>query len=523
VNALAELITRASEAFAERTALVCEDRSLSFAEVEARSNRLACALTRSLGLAKGERVALLLPNSIESILADFALIKAGLVRVPVNARYTAREIEHILRHSEAAAIVTGAHHGAVVGALRGSLPALRHALRVDADACDQGFDRWDDVLAAGKPEPFAVDTRDDDAYMIAYTSGTTGKPKGALTTVRSRWAGLFHTYANELFVTSGDAMLHAASLAHGSGTKVLAFFAKGARNVVMPRFSPADFYRLVEREAVTTTWLVPTMVGMLVDALAEKRSVATLHTIFYAGSPMPAPLLRRALQAFGPIFVQLYGLTEAPQPVLVLDKDEHSRAAQADDSAPVPTGRPAIGVSVKIVDDAGAEVKRGETGEIAVAGKHVLMKYWNDDAATRETLRDGWCLTGDLAFKDERGLYHVVGRKKDMIISGGYNIYPKEVEDVIYKLEGVRHCAIVGEPHPLWGEVVHAFVVVDADTRVTEEAIVEHCRRQLADYKKPRRLSLVRELPLTPNGKPDKNQLRALLAERARDPQRVLS
>ncbi|HVO88839.1 MAG TPA: o-succinylbenzoate--CoA ligase, partial [Casimicrobiaceae bacterium] len=183
-----------------------------------------------------------------------------------------------------------------------------------------------------------------------------------------------------------------------------------------------------------------------------------------------------------------------------------------DDNAPVPAGHPAIGVSLRIVDDQGHEVACGETGELAVAGKHILAEYWNDPVATRDTLRDGWCMTGDLAYRDVRGLYYLVGRKKDMIISGGYNIYPKEVEDVLYQLDAVSECAVIGEAHPLWGEIVHAFVVAKPGMALTEDAIVEHCKRLLADYKKPRRISVMSKLPLTANNKPDKKQLRAMLA-----------
>ena len=512
VNILAEMITRAADRFASRTAVSCDGREVAFEAIEAQSNALACALSTSLGLQKGDRVAVLLPNCIESIVTDFALMKSGLVRVPVNPRYTAREVEHILRHSGTAAIVTGGPHAALVGAMVASLPELRHAILTGEGSAPFPFVAWESVLAAGHTDPFAVATRDDDRYMIAYTSGTTGKPKGVVTTVSSRLAGVLHTYANELFIVPDDAMLHAASLAHGSGTKVLPYFAKGARNIVMPKFDPREFFRLVERERATTTWLVPTMIGMLVDAFDARSSRSTLHTIFYAGSPMPRPLLRRALATFGPIFVQIYGLTEAPQPDLILGKEDHRAQIALDDAAPVPTGYAAIGAHVKVVDDAGDEVACGETGELAVAGKHVLAEYWNDPAATRDTLRDGWCMTGDLARRDEHGLHYVVGRRKDMIITGGFNVYPKEVEDVLYQLDAIADCAVVGEPDPLWGEIVHAFVACKPGLEISEAAILEHCRLQLADYKKPRRISLVATLPLTANNKPDKQQLRALLA-----------
>jgi acyl-CoA synthetase (AMP-forming)/AMP-acid ligase II len=512
MNVLADLIARSAERFSERIAVVCGAHQATFEEMGTQTNALAGAMSSSLGLRKGDRVAILLPNCVQSIIADFALIKAALIRVPINPRYTSREIEHILRHSGSSAIVTDSAHATVIESLIASLPELRHAIVISDCPKAAPFVPWEEIIGGAPVERYAVETTDDDGYMIAYTSGTTGMPKGVVTTVASRWAGLLHTYANELFITPDDVMLHAASLAHGSGTKVLPYFAKGARSVVMPKFDPREFFRLVENQCVTTTWLVPTMIGMLVESFSAQHSLSSLHTIFYAGSPMPRPLLRRAMDTFGPIFVQIYGLTEAPQPDLILDKNDHQVQFDLDDREPFPAGYPAIGVSAKIVDDAGEQVPCGEIGELAVTGKHIMAGYWNDPAATHNTLRHGWCMTGDLARRDARGLHYLVGRRRDLIISGGFNVYPKEVEDVLYQLDAVEDCAVIGEPDPLWGEIVHAFVTCKSGLHLTEKAILEHCKQQLAEYKKPRRISLVSALPLTANGKPDKKQLLAMIA-----------
>lgn len=512
MNVLADLITRSAERFADRIAVVCGTHHATFEEMELHASALARAMLTTLGLRKGDRVAILLPNCIESIVADFALLKGALVRVPINSRYTVREIEYILRHAGSRAIVTDSSHENVIESLISSLPELRHAIVIAGSSKDAPFVTWEAVTRGNCVEGYAVATSDDDGYMIAYTSGTTGMPKGVVTTVASRWAGLLHTYANELFITPEDAMLHAASLAHGSGTKVLPYFAKGARSVVMPKFDPREFFRLVEDQPVTTTWLVPTMIGMLVESFSPQCSLGKLHTIFYAGSPMPRPLLRRAVATFGPIFVQIYGLTEAPQPDLILSKSDHQVQLTLDDRKPFPAGHPTIGVSVKIVNDAGEQVRCGEIGELAVTGKHIMAGYWNDPAATQDTLRHGWCMTGDLAQRDARGLHYLVGRKRDLVISGGFNVYPKEVEDVLYQLDAVEDCAVIGEPDPLWGEIVHAFVTCKPGLHLTETMILEHCKVQLAEYKKPRRISLVPVLPLTANGKPDKKRLLSMIA-----------
>jgi len=513
-NALAELLSRAGQQFARREAVVGERSSMTFAEVEADSNRLASYLSIALRLKKGERVAILLPNCPEFVVTDFALIKAGLIRVPVNPRYTAHEIEFIMSHSAAAVLVTSAAFASVVGEIRPALASLRCVIVLDSTPGVPGALGWRDALDQGTAATFAVDTVDDDGYMLAYTSGTTGRPKGALTTVKSRWASVVMTYANELFVTPADVMLHVASLAHGSGTKVLPLFVKGGKNVLLPKFSPLEFFRLVEEHKVTISWMVPTMVAMLVDAWNENRfDTSSLRTIIYGGAPMPEPVLQRALATFGPIFVQIYGLTEAPHPDLILAKHEHLPDPVTGLRSGIgATGRAAIGVRIRLVDDAGRDVAPGEVGEIIVGGDHVMAGYWNDPVATEETVREGWCSTGDLARVDEEGFYTIVDRKKEMIISGGYNVYPREVEDVLYRHPSVAECAVIGVPDGIWGETVHALIVAKPGCAIEMEAISAHCARDLAGYKKPRKLTVLPELPKTANGKIDKKALRARFA-----------
>lgn len=516
-NALAELISCAGRQFARREAVVGEQRSMTFAEVEADSNRLASYLSLGFRLKKGERVAILLPNCPEFVVADFALIKAGLIRVPVNPRYTAHEIEFILNHSAAAVLITSAAFASVVAPIQPALASLRCVITLDSMPSVPAALGWRAALNQGTPATFAVATIDDDGYMLAYTSGTTGRPKGAFTTIKSRWAGIFITYANELFVTPADVMLHVASLAHGSGTKVLPLFVKGGKNVLLPKFSPFDFFRLVEEHEVTISWMVPTMVAMLVDAWQRNRfDTSSLSTVIYGGAPMPEPVLQRALATFGPIFVQIYGLTEAPHPDLILAKQEHLPDPVTGRRPRIgATGRAAIGVQIRLVDDAGRDVAPGEVGEIIVAGDHIMAGYWNDPIATEETVREGWCSTGDLARVDEDGFYTIVDRKKEMIISGGYNVYPREVEDVLYRHPSVAECAVIGVPDGIWGETVHALIAAKPGCVIETEAISAHCARELAGYKKPRKVTLLPELPKTANGKIDKKALRARFAAAA--------
>jgi long-chain acyl-CoA synthetase len=507
MNRLAEAISQAAWAHGSRTALIEGERTLSFQETEALANRIASGLM-ALGVTKGERVAIWLPNSIEFVCTDLALIKAGLVRVPVNPRLMPLEVEHILRDSGAGVLIFGVAQSDAVALIREELPALRLLFCV-GDETLHWASAFQALVAAGSPEPIAVPVTDADPYMILYTSGTTGQPKGAVTNLRSRWVTLFHVYANELFVRETDVMLHLASLAHGSGTKVLPFFLKGAANLLMPKFEPRAFCELVQRWRVTATWMVPTTISMLLDCKERGQfDLSSLQTIIYAGAPIAPERLKQAIQAFGPIFVQVYGLSEAPQPDLVLRKEDHGLAMGARLGS---AGRPALGVSVKVVREDGTAVTpgSGEIGEIILAGEHLMTGYWGRPAETAEVLRDGWFYTGDLARVDQDGFVYIVDRAKDLIISGGYNVYPREVEEVLLQHPAIEEAAVFGIPDPKWGEAVHAAVSLRPKARgATQPELIAWCRERLADYKCPKSFDYATGLPKGPTGKILKRQLR---------------
>jgi long-chain acyl-CoA synthetase len=516
MNRFAELISRAGWQFGGKTAVICDEVRLSFAETEAASNRLASALVTSLGLRKGDRVGVFLSNCPEYVVTDLALLKAGLVRVQINPRFTAAEAEFIVNHSGARLLVTSAEHAAVAAAVAEKAPQLQHVLAAQGTVPTRNAISWQEALSAGEAKPFAVDTTLDDGYMLGYTSGTTGRPKGAFTTLRSRWAMLLQVYANETHCAQTDVMAHAASLAHGSGTKMLPHYIKGAANLLLRKFSAEAFFQAVQAHRVTTSWMVPTMVAMLVQSPARSRfDLSSLHTIIYGGAAMPDALIAQALEAFGPIFIQMYGLNEAPHPDLTLSKADHlPDPATGRPRRPGVTGRPSVGPSVRVVNEAGREVAPGEIGEIVIAGEHVMVGYWNDPQASAETLRDGWCHTGDLARVDDEGCVYIVDRKKEMIISGGYNVYPREVEEVLYRHPDVRECAVIGEADAHWGEAVIAVVSLKPGASADPASLAAHCAEFLAGYKKPRRIEIVEELPKTAAGKIDKKAIRAARAAR---------
>lgn len=507
-NILAACLARAERQFAGKPAILFGDRRLSFAQVGEAASRLASALATRLGVAKGARVALLLPNCPELTIVDWALIRAGLVRVPLNPRLAPAEIEYMLQDSGAEVLVYDSEYESTVARVRATSPALRHCIANGAPV--PAPLAWTEVLAQGDADDFQVATDLDDPYMILYTSGTTGRPKGAVTTVRSRWFTLFTSAANENFVEESDVMLHVASLGHGSGTKVLNHYVKGATNVYLPRFTIEEFCRTVQEHRVTTTWMVPTILGMLLDFPDRHRyDLSSLRTVVYGGAPMPIERLKEALRIFGPIFVQVFGLSETPHPIISMGKAEHVDGTPEQlERRLASAGRPSLGVEIRLVSENGGEARTGEIGEIAVRGENVMVGYWRKPEATAEVIRDGWFHTGDLAIADPHGYIEIVDRKKDMIISGGYNVYPREVEEVLYRHPAVGECAVIGVPHAKWGEAVKAVVSVRPGQAVTAEELLEHCREFLADYKKPQSIDLMDELPKSPNGKILKRELR---------------
>jgi fatty-acyl-CoA synthase len=441
----AELIRRGAIRFGDRPAIVCGGEQLTYAEVDALSNRIAHVL-----LEHGHaRVGLLLENGLDSIPVDFACAKAGVARVPLNPRLAAAEQEEILR-------IAGAE----------LLPL-------------------DDVLAAaaGAPtDPVPVEPGPDDDILLLATSGTTGRLKLVRHTQASYAAITANILANLLDPKPGDVMLHAASLIHASGTFVLPFWLRGGVAAVLPGFQPSAFLDAIDRHAVTHVNVVPTMLAALLRE--EPRELPTLRCIVYGASPTPMPLVEHALERFGPILVQYYGQTEAPLCISVLrPEDHHGRRLLS-------CGFPSIDAEVRL--DA-------ETGEILVRAPFAAAGYQGDDDLSRETfLPDGWVRTRDVGRFDEDGFLYLVDRTSDMIVTGGYNVYPREVEDALASHPAVREAVVVGAPDEKWVESVTAFVVADG---VSEQELIAHCRARLAAYKAPKSVYFVDEVPKSPVGK----------------------
>ncbi|HVX23269.1 MAG TPA: AMP-binding protein [Acidimicrobiales bacterium] len=522
MRAIPALVDRAVRRYADRVAVVDGPRRLTFAEVGDRVNRLANAL---IGLSPhpGSRVALIMANRLEFVEADLAIAAAGKVKAPLNPRLTDEERRYVLANCGADVVITEAGEVDRLEALRADLPDLRYVVSVDGpvggggpvggagpvggSTAGAGTVDYGALLAGAAATPPAVDIDPHAPSMILHTSGTTGHPKGATTSQAARIASATNMWLDEFLPTTTDGMVHVAPMSHGSGSKILCFFLRGARNVTLRRFDPTTFFAAVADDGGTSTFVVPTMVRMLLDAPDRPADLA-LRNITYGGAPMPPALAEEAIAAFGPILTQVYGSCEAPHPVTALSAADHLRGGSLLSSA----GYETTGVTVRIAADDGTEQPVGEPGELWVKGAHLMSGYWQDDEATATVFRDGWYRSGDVAVRDPSGAISIVGRERDLLISGGLNVYPAEVEAVLQRHPAIREAAVFGVDDPLWGEAVTAAVVLRPGSSADQDDIVGHCVRHLAGYKKPRRVLFVDELPKGVTGKVAKAELRALAA-----------
>lgn len=483
----------AAAAFAERTALVDGGRRWTFAGAWDAAGRLAAGL-RAGGLASGDRVALWMANCAEMVLASWALEIAGLVRVPLNARYTAIEAARILADCAPALVVADREHAAALGA--GAPPVV-----VAGDA------RWQ-ALAGHVPGTAGLHAAGpDEPCSISYTSGSTGAAKGVVLTHRA-WAAVYRNMLVDRDIRADDRLAHFGPLSHASGAYVLPFFLRGAASVISPPAAGLDgLLDTLARERCTVLTCVPTVLARL---LAHPRLATTdlsaLRAVGYGGEPLPPNTLRAAVARFGPVLTGNYGLTEAMMTCCVLPPAEHFTAAGEPRAGAI--GRPYRHVEVVLRAPDGAPVPRGEVGEITVRSPHVMRGYWNRPEETARVLRDGWLWTGDLAREDADGILRLAGRSKDMLICGGFNIWPQEVEAALAGAPGVREVAVLGVPDPDWGEIAVAFV---AGAAPDAAALAAWAKPRLG-LRTPKRWVLVDELPRTAVGKADKAALRARLA-----------
>lgn len=505
LGTFADIVYRNATLYPDSEAFVCGSERISFKCFNERVNGLIHGL-QALGIQKGEIIGILSWNRLEYPEVFGAAMKGGFILAHFNPRLQAEELVHVINDAQPRALFVCTELIEIMDGISKRLPKTEFFLTFgDAEGRMMAYGEVVESQSKEEPQP---DIGEDDPLTIFYTSGTTGLPRGAIYKHRQKMENAIMK-ALEIGVEFGDRHLVVLPMFHiGGDSHIWPFFVMGGCNVIMPRpsFDPVEALQMIAEEQITDVHIVPTqLISLLSLPDLEQYDLPCLKRIWYAASPMPIEVLKRGLSVFGPIFMQGYGQTESGPDVTVLSRASH-REGQA---VLASCGQPCIGVHVRIVDEAGRDVEVGKIGEIIVQSKRVMTGYWCKPDETRETIRDGWLYTGDLGYYDEKGFIYIADRKKDMIITGGENVYPKQVEDVLYRHPAVRETAVIGVPDPYWVERVHALVVLKENAQVTDEDIIGFCKQHIAHYKAPRTVEFVESLPKNPQGKILKKEIRA--------------
>jgi long-chain acyl-CoA synthetase len=482
-------LRRANQIAADHTAIACGEIELTYADTWQRCRRLVGGL-RGLGVGVGDRVAIVGANCHRYVELYQAVPGAGMALVPLNQRHTDAELNYALEDSQTRVLFTNR-------VIEGLPSCVEQVIDLE--------DGYEKLLADADRADFPADLSDSTLAGLFYTGGTTGAAKGVMLTHRNLIANALHFQAFSPFRPE-ICWLIAAPLFHAAGSiAVLPTVWVGGRQVVLPAFDAAVALDLIERHGVTGTLLVPTMLAALnEEQLARPRDAVSLKAIFHGGSPVATETLRRAHSAFPTTeLLEMYGTTEtAPIATTFRCEEDYLDSPRARSC-----GQPAVGVEIRIVGTDGHEVPLGEVGEVSIRGDNVMAGYWNKPEQTAAALVDGWYHSGDLGYLDDEGYVYLVDRAKDMIVSGGENVYSTEVEDVLYRHPAVLEAAVFGVPDPQWGEAVYAVVIPRSD--ITERELVEHCRQAIAGYKVPKQIELRTEpLPKSGAGKVLKRELR---------------
>ena len=501
-----QFLARNARYWPSQPAVLYRDRVLSYRDLDTRSNRLANALL-GLGLTRGDRVAAIAWNRPELVELECALFKSGLVKVILNARLSDEEIRDCILNSEPAVMLVGPEHRERVQNLA-DIPPLRLIAFGEAQA---GCLDYEDLLRqASSTNPDAqLDPRE--LAVLHYSSGSTGKQKAAMQTVGNRMTSVRKVVMGRLRCEPGEVLALSGPVSHASGMFMQPWLAQGGTLLLLDRFEPDALLAAVARHRAAATFLVPTMISaILADGALKRHDHSSLRMVNYGAAPMAQSRVKEAWEAFGPVLAQGYGAGETTGGLVLLTSADHRRAIeQGREELLLSCGRNFSESRVELLDDAGNTVAPGDIGEICVRGPDVFAGYWREPELTRAALVDGWLHTGDLARMDDEGYIFIVDRKKDMVVSGGFNVYPAEVEQALYRHPAVQDACVVGVPDAHWGEAVKAVVVLRTGQAANEAELIEHCGRHLANFKKPRSVDFVEALPRNPNGKLSRKELKA--------------
>jgi len=481
---------------------------LTYGQVEERANRLARALVQ-LGVKAGDRVGIFQINCFQFVEMFYAIAKVGAIFVSLNFRLRGQEISYILNNAEAKVLILGDRYADLIQSIRNRLPGVKNYVGIGQPVPD--MEHYDALLSSHSPDLFPCAlVSDHDPACIIYTSGTTGLPKGAMLTHEN----ILSTCEEKYGFPPGTLLVN-VPLYHIAGIQSMAnTIARGDRLVILSQFEPGLFMETIEKEKVAATYVVPTMLRAILDHPDfVKRDLRSLKNVLYGAAPMPIDLLLRSLQVLPAKYFNYFGLTEATGIISALTPEDHRLEGPGDEIQKKVRHLSGVGqaipeVDLRVVDDQDRDVEIGQAGEVIVRGKKVMKGYWKNSEATEGALRGGWLHTGDLVRIDEEGYLYLAGRKKDMIIRGGENIYPLEVEEVLHSHPKVLESAVIGVSDDYWGEIVKAVVVLKPGQYATQEEIIEFCRERIASYKKPSVVEFVKDLPKNAMGKVLKTVLR---------------
>jgi long-chain acyl-CoA synthetase len=511
LGTFADIIYRNAILYPENEAFVCGSERMSFKHFNERVNRLIHSL-QELKIQKGEVIGILSWNCLEYTEVFGAAMKGGYVLAHFNPRLKEQELIHVINDSMASAIFIGSDLVEIMDRIHNQLSHTK-TIMAFSNAREQMM-TYSAVLESHSTDEPESKVTEQDPLVIFYTSGTTGVPRGAIYTHKQKMENTCMK-ALDIGLEFGDRHLVILPMFHiGGDSHIWPFFLMGGCNVIIPEpsFNPVASLQTIVEERITDVHIVPTqLVSLLNLPDIESYDLGELKRIWYAASPMPVEVLKRGLALFGPIFMQGYGLTESGPHTTVLNRAAHRVIDKipAEQKVLASCGQPCIGVHMRIIDEASNDVEAGTIGEIIIKGKRNMTGYWRNSESTQKVIKDGWLHTGDMGYYDEKGFIYIADRKKDMIVTGGENVYPKEVEEVLYQHSAVMEAAVIGIPDDYWVERVHALVVIREGAQATAKEIIDFCKEHIAHYKAPKGIEFVESLPKSPQGKILKKEIRA--------------
>lgn len=501
---IGDIITYNSTQYPHKPALVDGDKQVTYRELEQQSNRLSRVLA-SLGVGPGQRVALIEDTNISCIECALGVIKAGAVLVNINNLYSPNELLKILKDCDPSVVIFGPNYGQVIEQLHDDLSNLGHLLCIGE--CDFAINLAAE-LSKASDDKLTLDIPEDQAFMILYTAGTTGEAKGAVYTHNAFWQNLLLTIIDTYKQTHDEKWIGPIPMYHigGIGT-IMRIFLMSNTFYMKNKFDPFDYLETIEREKITILYAYPTMINAMVNVPRRAQfDLSSLRLVVYGGSPIPEKILRDAYDLFKCDFLQRYGATECcGSAILILTPDDHRELLSGDKEdlrRLQSAGKPSLATQVKLVDPQGQTINQPWQAGVLLAKLPAAMEgYWCAPEETAKVLCDGWLRLGDIAQFDEQGFYYLVDREKDMIVSGARNIYPREVEEVLYAHPAVKEACVIGVPDDYWGEAVKAVVVLKEPGAASESQLIDFCKSQLASYKKPKSVDFVEVLPKNAGGK----------------------